>query len=211
LIQAVEYSQYNLNLKVRLSTLTTKMRSFTLFFIILSSFNYISTENSVPVVEYVEVETTPQPPPHPYVFSYAAGRSPGTFDRTHSEVSDGSGVVRGTFSYVDPRQQIRTVEYVADKSGFYPLLSHPVLPPQQSEAVRKATDNHNRLYNQIAEQHAHGNGEGFFSPSDTKAVAYAKQKHLNAFERIAAEHAQIAEERRIAEDLKATENGDHLV
>ncbi|XP_037033477.1 uncharacterized protein LOC119072378 [Bradysia coprophila] len=183
------------------------MRSFALFFILLSSFNYISTEISAPVVEYVETETHP-PPPRPYVFSYAAGRSPGTFDRTHSEVSDGSGVVRGTYSYVDPRQQIRTVEYVADKSGFYPLLSHPVLPPQQSEAVRKATDNHNRLYNQIAEQHEHG--EGFVSPSDTKAVAYAKQKHLNAFERIAAEHAQIAEERRVAEELKAAENGDHL-
>lgn len=62
--------------------------------------------------------------------------------------------MRGTFSYVDPRHQIRTVEYVADKSGFYPVLSHPVLPPQQTAAVRKATDNHNRLYNQIAEQHA---------------------------------------------------------
>lgn len=75
-------------------------------------------------------------------------------------MSDGSGVVRGTFSYVDPRQQIRTVEYVADKTGFYPVLSHPQLPPQQSEAVRKATENHYRLFNQIAEQHyANGHGE----------------------------------------------------
>lgn len=82
------------------------------------------------------------------------------FDRTHSEVSDGSGTVRGTFSYVDPRQQIRTVEYVADKSGFYPVLSHPAIAPQQSEAVRKATENHNRLYNQIAERLASNvNGE----------------------------------------------------
>lgn len=49
-------------------------------------------------------------------------------------------------------------------------------------------------------------------PSDTKAVAYAKQKHLNAYERIAAEHAQIAEERRIAEELKdleRVENEEH--
>lgn len=44
------------------------------------------------------------------------------------------------------------------------------------------------------------------SPSDTKAVAYAKEKHLNAYERIAAEHAQIAEERRVAAELKALEN-----
>lgn len=43
------------------------------------------------------------------------------------------------------------------------------------------------------------------SPSDTKAVAFAKQKHLNAYERIAAEHAQIAEERRIENELKASQ------
>lgn len=173
-------------------------------------------------------------------------------------MSDGSGIVRGTYSYVDPRQQIRTVEYVADKSGFYPILSHPVVAPQQSEAVRKATEKHQRLFNEIAEQHAtggHGGVSNFqiifdqsswnrnrgnykklkkstmtillpisiwlekcsfkslsfcqfcfsfqviLSPSDTKAVAYAKQKHLNAFERIAAEHARIAEERRAAEEL----------
>lgn len=38
-------------------------------------------------------------------------------DRTHAEVGDGAGVVRGAFSYVDPRQQVRTVEYVADEQG----------------------------------------------------------------------------------------------
>ena len=36
---------------------------------------------------------------------------------THAEVGDGTGVVRGAFSYVDPRQQVRTVEYVADEQG----------------------------------------------------------------------------------------------
>lgn len=54
--------------------------------------------------------------------------------------------------------------------------------------------------------------QNIVSPSDTKAVAYAKQKHLNAYERIAAEHAQIAEERRIAEELKdleRVENEEH--
>ncbi len=140
-----------------------------------STFTYISTENPAPIIEYIEIETTPSPPPHPYVFSYAAGRSPGTFDRTHSEVSDGSGVVRGTFSYVDPRQQIRTVDYVADKNGFYPVLSHPNVAPQQSEAVRKATDNHNRLFQEIAEQHA-SNGHG--EVSDTLIVfLYVRQRN----------------------------------
>lgn len=36
---------------------------------------------------------------------------------THAEVGDGSGTVRGAFSYVDPSQQVRTVEYVADEYG----------------------------------------------------------------------------------------------
>lgn len=66
-------------------------------------------------------------------------------------MSDGSGVVRGAFSYVDPRQQIRTVEYVADKNGFHPSLSHG---PEESEAVRKATERHINLYNRIAERNS---------------------------------------------------------
>lgn len=48
--------------------------------------------------------------------------------------------------------------------------------------------------------------QSIISPSDTRAVAYAKQKHLSAFEKIAAEHAKIAEERRIADELKEQEN-----
>lgn len=82
--------------------------------------------------------STLPPPPHPYIFrylfqfniqkwqktniifewksSYTAGRFPGSIDRAHSEVSDGSGVVRGAFSYIDPRHEIRSVEYVADRS-----------------------------------------------------------------------------------------------
>lgn len=96
--------------------------------------------------------TTPAPPPHPYQFSYTAGRYRDHIDRTHTEVSDGSGTVRGAFSYVDPRQQIRTVEYVADKNGFRPTLSHEA---QQTEAVRKATEEHVQLYNQIAERNSH--------------------------------------------------------
>lgn len=39
--------------------------------------------------------TTPEPPPRPYAFGYAAGRFPGHIDRTHSEISSGSGVVQG--------------------------------------------------------------------------------------------------------------------
>lgn len=94
------------------------------------------------------------PPANPYVFSYTAGRFPGHADRAHSEVSDGSGVVRGAFSYIDPKQEIRSVEYVADKDGFHPILSHPNLAPKQSAAVQRATINHLRLYNSIADSRA---------------------------------------------------------
>lgn len=41
--------------------------------------------------------TTEPPPPRPYAFGYAAGRALGHIDRTHTEVSDGTGVVRGKY------------------------------------------------------------------------------------------------------------------
>lgn len=98
--------------------------------------------------------STPPPPPRPYLFSYNAGRFPGHIDRAHSEVSDGKGTVRGAYSYIDPKQEIRSVEYVADKDGFRPVLSHPQVEQQQSEAVQRATNRHIELYNRIAESHA---------------------------------------------------------
>ncbi|XP_062528820.1 cuticular protein RR-1 motif 56 isoform X1 [Bombyx mori] len=99
--------------------------------------------------------TTPDPPPKPYVFSYTAGRFPGHVDREHTEVSDGSGVVRGKFAYVDPRHKVRTVDYVADKEGFHPILSDvPPEHPADSESVALAKDRHFQLYSKIAEEHA---------------------------------------------------------
>lgn len=98
----------------------------------------------------------PSPAPaSPYVFSYTAGRYPGHADRTHSEVSDGSGTVRGSFSYIDPRQQIRTVDYTADQFGFHPVLSHEAKPQRQSAAVQLETQRHIALYNKIANERAH--------------------------------------------------------
>ena len=75
-------------------------------------------------------------------------------DRQHSEASDGSGVVTGSFSYVDPRHQLRTVDYYADQNGFHPSLSHVPQPQKQSEAVLRETARHAALYNQIAQSHA---------------------------------------------------------
>ncbi|XP_055544440.1 uncharacterized protein LOC129729701 [Wyeomyia smithii] len=140
--------------------------------------------------------TTLPPPPRPYAFSYVAGRSPGHVDRTHSESSDGSGTVQGSFSYVDPRNQVRTVEYVADAHGFYPRLSHPPKYPKQTAAVEKAAQKHLALYAKIAEERAnpHYHQEPTL-PQDTVAVSKAKDRHFSLYEKIAQEHARIAAER----------------
>lgn len=90
-------------------------------------------------------------PANPYVFSYQAGRAPGHVDRQHTEVSDGSGVIRGAFSYVDPKNQVRTVQYVADEHGFHPQLSHQL---EDSAAVKAAKRQHLAAYNRIAQEHA---------------------------------------------------------
>lgn len=76
--------------------------------------------------------------------------------------------VRGAFSYVDPRNQVRTVEYVADQNGFYPQLSHPV---QNTKAVDLATQRHFELYNKIAERNSDPNYTNSLSgPKDSAAV-----------------------------------------
>ncbi|XP_059046922.1 cuticle protein 16.8-like [Achroia grisella] len=144
-----------------------------------------------------EDHTTEPPPPKPYVFSYTAGRYPGHADRQHTEVSDGSGVIRGSFSYVDPRQKVRTVDYIADKEGFHPILNDaPPEHPADSESVAQAKDKHYRLYAKIAEEHAHQpHPLGDSTPRQSAAVALASAKHAQLFKVIAEQHARIAAER----------------
>lgn len=169
---------------------------------------------SCDVSHILEEPNTEQPPPKPYSFSYTAGRYPGHTDRQHSEVSDGSGVVKGSFSYVDPRQKVRTVEYVADKEGFHPLLNEvPPEHPRDSESVALARDRHFQLYSKIAEEHAHP--ENIPSvPRQSEAVAAAALKHLNLFRVIAEQHARIAAERealqREEEEQQHLEELQHL-
>ncbi|XP_034108976.1 uncharacterized protein LOC117571104 [Drosophila albomicans] len=144
-------------------------------------------------VSHLHLGTTPEPhaPANPYVFSYQAGRAPGHVDRQHTEVSDGSGVIRGAFSYVDPKNEVRTVQYVADEHGFHPQLSHQL---EDSAAVKAAKRKHLDAYNRIAQEHAnHTPGQVAIAhaPRGSAAVIHATQKHLSAFERIAAEHAAI--------------------
>ena len=144
---------------------------------------------------------TPEPelPPKPYAFGYAAGRFPGHIDRTHSEISDGNGIVKGSYSYVDPRHQIRTVDYIADKQGFHPILNrNPIAIPLDSPVVAAAKQRHIQQYNAIAHSHQVAPNV-VVVPVDSVSVHNAKVKHYNLYQQIAAEHARIAAERKVLE------------
>lgn len=90
--------------------------------------------------------------------------SPGT----HSEIGDGAGTVRGAYSYVDPLNRVRTVEYIADEYGFQPQLSHTVT---NTKAVDLATKRHLNLYNKIALEHADPNFQARYAAAHVPAVA----------------------------------------
>lgn len=95
----------------------------------------------------------------------------------HSEVGDGSGTVRGAFSYIDPRNQVRTTEYTADENGFHPQLSHENIPVQNTKAVDLATQRHLELYNKIAERNTDPNYvQAGAVPKDSAAVGELSQR-----------------------------------
>lgn len=142
-------------------------------------------------LQQTELSTLP-PPPKPYAFGYAAGRFPGHIDRTHSEVSDGSGVVQGSYSYVDPRFQIRTVEYTADKNGFHPILNHVPEPlPIDTPVVAAAKHRHLVQFANIANARQAAPNT-VVVPVDSVAVSRAKDKHFRLYQKIAEEHARLA-------------------
>lgn len=66
--------------------------------------------------------------------------------------------ISGTYSYVEPKHKVQTVEYTADKNGFHLALINfedAFAQPADSEAVRLAKEKHFRLYHRIAEANAH--------------------------------------------------------
>ncbi|XP_056640128.1 uncharacterized protein LOC130447366 [Diorhabda sublineata] len=146
------------------------------------------------------------PAPRPYAFGYAAGRYPGDIDRTHSEISDGSGVVQGSYSYVDPRHKIRKVEYTADKYGFHPITNDNVPDlPSDTPIVAAAKVNHLQKYAAIVQEQQSAPNHIKF-PSDTPEVQYAKNKHLALFQAIAAEHARLATEQEAKNQQEKIQN-----
>lgn len=54
---------------------------------------------------------------------------------------------------MDPRNQVRTVEYQADEHGFHPALSHVQEPNKDTEAVERVKQRHYDLYQKISEHH----------------------------------------------------------
>lgn len=55
--------------------------------------------------------------PKPYSFNYETEGEDGARS-SREESGDGSGVVRGSYSYTDPDGVFRTVEYIADQDGY---------------------------------------------------------------------------------------------
>ncbi|CAB3365407.1 cuticle protein 7-like [Cloeon dipterum] len=121
-----------------------------IFIALIALTTVVTAVQQVAVIAHQEEEL----PPQPYAFSYAAGRAPGHVDRTHSETKDEFGVVRGQFSYVDPRNRIRTVNYVADAAGFHPVLNTGAAPVTDTPVVAAAKLRHLALAEKIAADHA---------------------------------------------------------
>lgn len=105
-------------------------------------------------------------------------------------MGDGAGTVRGAFSYVDPRNQVRTVEYVADENGFHPQLSHPV---QNTKAVELANQHHFALYNKIAERNSDPNYAQSVqtAPAQRQSAAVERetQRHAALYNKIAQQNS----------------------
>ena len=56
-------------------------------------------------------------PPEPYQFGYEFADELG-MNQHRQEVADSSGVVKGSYGYLDPLGVQRIVEYIADKDGY---------------------------------------------------------------------------------------------
>ena len=76
-------------------------------FLVLSLLLNTAT-NALPITT-----TTPQPPPVPFKYSYEAGRAAnGKPDRYVEQEGDGTGKVRGSYTYLDPNWTWQTVIFI---------------------------------------------------------------------------------------------------
>lgn len=77
-----------------------------------------------------------QLPPSPYEFGYEFGNGLGMYQHRR-EISDGTGIVKGSYGYLDPIGVRRTVEYIAGKDGYRATIfsNEPGLSGQNSAGV----------------------------------------------------------------------------
>lgn len=62
-------------------------------------------------------------------------------------LSPNSKYISGLYTYVDPKQEIRAVEYLADKDGFHPKLNIPGSVDTPVVAAAKAR--HLKLFDKV--------------------------------------------------------------
>lgn len=98
-------------------------------------------------------EQSTEPPPKPFRFKYEAGRAPGGKpDRYVEQEGDGSGQIRGSYTYLDPNWTWQTIKYQADPDGGFRILEGSTLGvrPKDTAAVQKAREEHETLFKMIA-------------------------------------------------------------
>ena len=77
-------------------------------FLLILILSHFTTTLALPITT-----TTPQPPPVPFKYSYEAGRAPGGRpDRYVEQEGDGTGQIRGSYTYLDPNWTWQTVIFI---------------------------------------------------------------------------------------------------
>jgi len=142
--------------------------------------------------------TTENPPPKPFKYSYQGGRVPGGKpDRYVEQEGDGSGQIRGSYTYLDPNWTWQTIKYQADPDGGFRILEGSTLGmrPKDTVAVKKAKEEHAALFKMIAKRNQQPAEVAVaVAPQETRAVQEERQTHAELFQKIAEEHRLLAEE-----------------
>ena len=170
----------------------------------------ISSTLALPISPTTTTTTTEQPLPSPFKYSYAAGRAPGGKpDRYVEQEGNGSGQIRGSYTYLDPNWTWQTIKYMADPDGGFRILegSSLGLLPKDTAAVQKAKEEHEALFKMIAQRNEQLPTQPLqpqvVVPVETYAVQESRRQHAELFQKIAEEHRRLAEEhKRLAEVRK---------
>jgi len=133
--------------------------------------------------------------PLPFKYAFAASRVPGgSPDRYVEQEGDGEGVIRGSYTYLDPNHQWRKVSYSADKDGFH-VEEDSNTVPKDTVAVANAKAKHDFLFQEMALRNSKVPVPIISVSNVESAAVMAKRLEFEQqYAAIAAEHARIAEE-----------------